>query len=48
VRPGVTLLVNAAPMSHLRAVAESGGVMPQKSTYFCPKLATGMAIYSLR
>jgi uncharacterized protein (DUF1015 family) len=28
-------------------VAESGGLMPQKSTYFLPKLATGMAILSL-
>jgi len=44
---GVALLVNATPMSHLRAVAESGGLMPQKSTYFYPKLATGLAILSL-
>ncbi|MFH1107910.1 MAG: hypothetical protein V1790_01740 [Planctomycetota bacterium] len=47
-RPGVTLLVNTTPISHLRAVVESGGLMPQKSTYFYPKLATAMAIYPLR
>ena len=41
---GVALLVNATPMAHLRAVAESGGLMPQKSTYFHPKLATGLTI----
>lgn len=45
---GVALLVKATPMAHLRAVAEAGGLMPQKSTYFHPKLATGMTILSLQ
>lgn len=44
---GVALLTNATPMSHLRAVSEAGGLMPQKSTYFHPKLATGMALHPL-
>lgn len=44
---GVALLMRATPMSHLRAVSEAGGLMPQKSTYFHPKLATGMAINPL-
>ncbi|MGD2108659.1 MAG: DUF1015 domain-containing protein [Phycisphaerae bacterium] len=44
---GVALLVKATPMSHLRAVSEAGGLMPQKSTYFYPKLATGMIINPL-
>ncbi len=44
---GVALLVNATAMTHLRAVAESGGLMPQKSTYFHPKLATGLTINPL-
>lgn len=44
---GVALLVKATPMSHLRAVSESGGLMPQKSTYFHPKLATGLTINPL-
>ena len=44
---GVALLVNATPMAHLRAVAESGGLMPQKSTYFHPKLATGLTMNKL-
>ena len=44
---GVALLVNATPMSHLRAVSEAGGLMPQKSTYFYPKLATGLTITPL-
>jgi uncharacterized protein (DUF1015 family) len=44
---GVALLTNATPMVHLRAMSEAGGLMPQKSTYFHPKLATGLAMYSL-
>lgn len=44
---GVALLVKATPMSHLRAVSEAGGLMPQKSTYFYPKLATGLTINPL-
>lgn len=44
---GVALLMNATKMAHLRAVSEAGGLMPQKSTYFHPKLATGMTLYML-
>ncbi len=44
---GVALLVNATPMTHLRAVSDAGGLMPQKSTYFHPKLATGLTINPL-
>lgn len=44
---GVALLLNPTPMAQLRAVAEAGALMPQKSTYFHPKLATGLTIYSL-
>ena len=44
---GVALLMRATPMEHLRAVSEAGELMPQKSTYFYPKLATGLAINPL-
>jgi uncharacterized protein (DUF1015 family) len=44
---GVALLVRATPMVHLRSVSEQGGLMPQKSTYFHPKLATGLVIHPL-
>ncbi len=44
---GVALLVNATPLTHLQAVSDAGGLMPQKSTYFHPKLATGLAINPL-
>ncbi len=45
---GVALLVKPTPMAHLRAVSEAGGLMPQKSTYFYPKLATGLTINPLK
>jgi len=44
---GVALLVKATPMQQLRAVSEAGDLMPQKSTYFHPKLATGLVINPL-
>jgi len=44
---GVALLVKATPMEHLQAVSEAGELMPQKSTYFHPKLATGFVINPL-
>lgn len=44
---GTALLVNATPMAHLRDMSLAGGLMPQKSTYFHPKIATGMAINPL-
>jgi uncharacterized protein (DUF1015 family) len=44
----VALLLKATPMHALEELGKSGDVMPQKSTYFYPKLATGMTIYPLR
>jgi uncharacterized protein (DUF1015 family) len=44
---GVALLVKATPMDQLRGVSEAGDLMPQKSTYFYPKLATGLTINPL-
>ena len=44
---GVALLMRATKMDELRAVSEHGELMPQKSTYFYPKLATGLAIHPL-
>jgi len=44
---GIGLLVRATPMAHLRAVSEAGDLMPQKSTYFYPKLATGFTLNPL-
>jgi len=43
----VLFLMNATPVAQVRAVAEEGEVMPQKATYFYPKVLTGLAIHTL-
>jgi uncharacterized protein (DUF1015 family) len=40
-------LMNATPIAQVRDVAEAGEVMPQKSTFFYPKVLTGLAIHTL-
>ena len=40
-------LMNATPVAQVRDVAEAGEVMPQKSTFFFPKVLTGLAIHTL-
>ena len=40
-------IMNATPVSQVRSVAEAGEVMPQKSTFFHPKVLTGLAIHTL-
>ena len=44
---GVGLLMPATTMEQLRAICTAGELMPQKSTYFHPKIATGMVINPL-
>jgi uncharacterized protein (DUF1015 family) len=43
----VLFLMNATPVKQVREVAEAGEVMPQKSTFFYPKVPTGLAIHTL-
>lgn len=40
-------LMKATPVAVIRAVAEAGEVMPQKSTYFYPKVPTGLLFHTL-
>ena len=40
-------LMNATPVGQVRDVAEAGEVMPQKSTFFYPKVLTGLCIHTL-
>jgi len=42
----LAFLLNPTPVGAVLAVADAGSRMPQKSTYFYPKLATGMALYA--
>ena len=43
----VLFLMNATPVVQVREVAEAGEVMPQKSTFFYPKVLTGLCIHTL-
>lgn len=44
---GVSLVLRPTGTDETAEVAEAGGTMPQKSTYFFPKLLTGIAFYPL-
>jgi uncharacterized protein (DUF1015 family) len=41
-------LLKPVPMEVMRGVCSSGRVMPRKSTFFYPKLPTGLAFYLFR
>lgn len=43
----MVFLMNPTKITQVKAVAEAGLVMPQKSTYFYPKLLTGLTINPL-
>lgn len=43
----VAFLMNPCRMEQVRDIAFSGGVLPQKSTDFYPKLLSGLTIYAL-
>ncbi len=43
----LAFLMNATKIHQVRAVAKAGHTMPQKSTYFYPKLLSGLVINSL-
>jgi uncharacterized protein (DUF1015 family) len=43
----IALLLRSTPLGALEQLAKHNEVMPQKSTFFYPKVATGMTIHSL-
>ena len=45
-RAQAAFLMNPTPIEQVRSVAVAGFVMPQKSTYFYPKLLSGLVMYS--
>ena len=45
---GVAFLLRPTPVQQVREVAASGASMPPKSTYFFPKLLTGLLFNALR
>ena len=44
----VICFMNATPVEDVVAVCDSGEVMPQKSTFFYPKIPTGLTFHSLK
>ena len=45
---GAAFLMRSTPVAQVQAVAEAGDKMPQKSTYFFPKLVTGLVLRPIR
>jgi len=42
-----SFLMNATKIKELQAIAEAGEHMPQKSTYFLPKMLSGLVMYKM-
>ena len=47
-KASASFLINATKVSQIKAVALAGDKMPQKSTYFYPKLKTGLVMNMLK
>jgi uncharacterized protein (DUF1015 family) len=43
----LSFLMNSTKINELKAVAEAGEHMPQKSTYFLPKMLSGLVFYKM-
>jgi len=43
----VSFLINATKIEELKVIAEAGEHMPQKSTYFLPKMLSGLVMYKM-
>lgn len=43
-----SIIMNATKIEELKAIADAGEHMPQKSTYFLPKMLSGLVMYDMR
>jgi len=43
----LSFLMNATKIDELKAIAEASEHMPQKSTYFLPKMLSGLVMYKM-
>ncbi|GAH58151.1 unnamed protein product, partial [marine sediment metagenome] len=43
----LSFLINATKIEELKTIAEAGEHMPQKSTYFLPKMLSGLVMYKM-
>lgn len=46
-QPQLAVVVRPTPLEAVREISRAGELMPQKSTFFYPKLATGLFMYPL-
>ena len=46
--PQLAVIVRPTPLEAVRTISRSGELMPQKSTFFTPKIATGLFLNPLR
>ncbi|MEZ6243565.1 MAG: DUF1015 domain-containing protein [Phycisphaerales bacterium] len=46
-KPQIAIVVRPTPLEAVREISRAGELMPQKSTFFYPKLATGLALNPL-
>jgi hypothetical protein len=46
--PQLAIIVRPTPLRAVREVSKAGELMPQKSTFFYPKLATGLFMHGLQ
>jgi hypothetical protein len=44
----LAVIVRPTPLSAVRDISRAGVLMPQKSTFFYPKLATGLFVHAVR
>jgi len=42
-----SIIMNATKIEELKAIADGGEHMPQKSTYFLPKMLSGLVLYNM-
>lgn len=47
-RTDLTFILNPTPIESVKAVALAGESMPQKSTYFYPKILSGLVVHSVQ
>jgi uncharacterized protein (DUF1015 family) len=43
-----SIIMNATKINELKAIADAGEHMPQKSTYFLPKMLSGLVMYDMK
>jgi uncharacterized protein (DUF1015 family) len=43
----MAFIIKLTPIASVRRIADAGQIMPRKSTYFAPKVITGLVMHAL-